>query len=75
MKNLIKHFRRWNIWRKRNLNGRLYKILVLFGITKSPTMATVLLPEEIGKWADKTVTSQQIIDELRELFGKEEEQK
>jgi hypothetical protein len=38
-------------------------------------MATVLLPEEIGKWADKTVTSQQIIDELRELFGKEEEQK
>lgn len=73
MKNLIKHFRRWNIWRKRSLNSALYKILVLFGMTKSPTMATVFLPEEIGKWADKTVTSQQIIDELRELFGKEEQ--
>lgn len=73
MKKIIKHFRRWNIWRKRSCNGKLYKILVLLGVTKSPTMTTVLLPEEIGKWPDRDVTSKQIIDELRNLLGKEEE--
>lgn len=52
MKNLIKHFRRWNIWRKCNRNGGLHKILVLFGVTKSPTMATVLLPEEVDEFFD-----------------------
>lgn len=46
MKNLIKHFRRWNIWRKCSLNNKLYKFLVLFGVIKSPTMTTVFLPEE-----------------------------
>ena len=55
MKNLIKHFRRWNIWRKRNCNGRLHKILVLFGVTKSPTMATVLLPEEVDDIFDSII--------------------
>lgn len=43
---MLNHIRRWNIWRKRNLNGPIYKILVLFGVTKSPTMASVWLPEE-----------------------------
>lgn len=43
---VIKHIRRWNYWRKNNSNGRFYKILVLLGIVKSPTMVTVLLPEE-----------------------------
>lgn len=43
---VIKHIRRWNYWRKNNSNGRFYKILVLFGMVKSPTMVTVLLPEE-----------------------------
>lgn len=47
MKNLIKHIRRWNLWRKGCMNSKLHKFLVLFGFTKSPTMATVLLPEEI----------------------------
>lgn len=73
MKNLIKHFRRWNIWRKYNRNGGPHKILVLFGLLKSPTMVTVFPPEEIGKWPDRDVTSKQIIDELRNLLGKEEE--
>lgn len=41
-----KHIRRWNIWRKRNVNGPVHKLKVLFGITKSPTLATVYLPEE-----------------------------
>lgn len=43
---MLNHIRRWNIWRKRNLNGPIYKTLVLFGVTKSPTMACVWLPEE-----------------------------
>ncbi len=43
---VIKHIRRWNYWRKNNSNGRFYKILVLFGMVKSPTMVIVLLPEE-----------------------------
>ena len=43
---VIKHIRRWNYWRKNNSNGRFYKILVLLGIVKYPTMVTVLLPEE-----------------------------
>ena len=47
MGRLIRHIRRWNIWRKRNINGPLHHILVLFGLVKSPTMAFMLLPEEI----------------------------
>lgn len=43
---VIKHIRRWNYWRKNNSNGRLHKLLVLLGVIKSPTMVTVLLPEE-----------------------------
>lgn len=53
---LIKHIRRWNHWRKHNLNSPLYHILVLFGIVKSPTMCLVLLPEE------KTDTAERIIE-------------
>ena len=47
MKNLSRHIRRWNYWRKRNVNGRLHHILVLLGVVKSPTFAFTLLPEEI----------------------------
>ena len=36
---MLDHIRRWNIWRKHCLNGPIYKILVLFGVIKSPTMA------------------------------------
>ena len=43
---IIKHIRRWNIWRKRSMNGLVYKLLVIFGLRKSPTMTMVLLPEE-----------------------------
>lgn len=31
------HFKAWNEWRKRNLNSRLHKFLVLLGVVKSPT--------------------------------------
>ena len=43
---MIKHIRRWNIWRKDNLNSRFYKFLVLIGVVMSPTMCFTLLPEE-----------------------------
>lgn len=46
---MIKHIRRWNIWRKRCLNGPIYKFLVLIGISKSPTMMFITLPEEWAK--------------------------
>lgn len=29
--------RRWKIWASRNLNGPMYKFLVLIGLAKSPT--------------------------------------
>lgn len=43
---MLKHIRRWNIWRKRCLNGPIHKILVLFGVIKSPSMRLAMLPEE-----------------------------
>lgn len=43
---MLDHIRRWNIWRKGCLNGPIYKILVLFGVIKSPTMIFVMLSEE-----------------------------
>ena len=46
MNKLVKHIRRWNIWRKNNLNCKLYKFLVLIGFIKSATFSYTLLPEE-----------------------------
>jgi len=42
---MIKHIRRWNIWRKHCLNSKFHKFLVLFG-KHSPTMMFTLLPNE-----------------------------
>ena len=42
----IKHIKRWNEWRKHNGNSSLYKLLVLLGIVKSPTLPFVLTKEE-----------------------------
>lgn len=43
---MLDHIRRWNIWRKGCLNGPIHKILVLFGVIKSPSMIFVMLSEE-----------------------------
>lgn len=60
MKKLIKHFKRWNVWRKHNLNSPWHHILVLFGIVKSPTFELFILPGEaqsiddiLKKWTDR----------------------
>lgn len=50
---MIKHIRRWNIWRKHCMNSPFYKFLVLIGFTKSPTMAFILLPEEWREYEEK----------------------
>ena len=34
---MINRIKIWNVWRKKNLNNKFYKILVLFGIAISPT--------------------------------------
>lgn len=60
MKKLIRHIRRWNIWRKRNMNGPVYHLFVLFGIVKSPTYAMILLPEE----------KNQMWEEINAVFNK-----
>lgn len=46
MDELIKHVKRWNEWRKYNGNSPLYKLLVLLGIVKSPTLSNILTKEE-----------------------------
>lgn len=49
---MFDHICRWNIWRKHCLNGPIHKILVLFGVIKSPTMPFVMLPEEEQEMMD-----------------------
>lgn len=52
-KRFIRHIKRWNKWRKRNLNGRLHKFLTLIlGDEYSPTFATTLTDEEENKLHD-----------------------
>lgn len=37
MKRFLRHCKRWNGWRKNNLNSPLHKFLVLIGLVYSPT--------------------------------------
>lgn len=48
---LIKHIRRWNLWRKYCLNPPTYKLFVLLGLKKSETLALTLLSEEQDEFA------------------------
>lgn len=38
MTKLMIHFKKWNRWRKLNLNSRTHKLLVLLKLTNSPTL-------------------------------------
>lgn len=49
MKKLIKYFKKWNYWRKRNMNGRFYKFFVLIKLAKSPTFAAIRNHEDYAK--------------------------
>lgn len=46
MKKIIKHIKRWNKWRKRCVNNKFHKLLVLLGVVQSPTFAFILTDEE-----------------------------
>lgn len=48
---IIKHIRRWNLWKKYCRNPPTYKLLVLLGLDKSATLALTLLPEEQDEFA------------------------
>jgi hypothetical protein len=41
-----KHFQRWNEWRTYNSNSKFHKILVLFGLVKSPTFELFFTNDE-----------------------------
>lgn len=47
---MFKHFKLWNDWRKHNLNNTFHKILVLFGIIKSPTFESYKQAKVIYKF-------------------------
>lgn len=49
---ILKHIKRWNVWRKYNKNGIAHKILVLFGIIKSPTFFYTWTAEEAQAFYD-----------------------
>lgn len=49
MKKLKKHFKKWNGWRKHSLNSKFHKLLVLFGIVKSPTFEYILQQKKSKK--------------------------
>lgn len=36
-KKIVNHIKRWNEWRKRNTNSKLWKFMVLIGLVASPT--------------------------------------
>ncbi len=52
MGRLIKHIKRWNVWRKHNNNGVAHKILVLFGIIGSPTLNCTWTKDECKAFYD-----------------------
>lgn len=45
MRMIIKHIKRWTVWRKYNKSDVVHKILVLFGVIKSPTFYCVMAKE------------------------------
>lgn len=49
---IIKHIKRWNVWRKHNKNSIAHKILVLFGIIKSPTLNLTWTKDECKAFHD-----------------------
>lgn len=43
---MLSYLRRWNYWRKRNRNGFIHKLLVLFNLKESPTLSMTIDPKE-----------------------------
>ena len=48
-----RHFRKWNEWRKRNLNSKFYQLLVLLKVYKSPTFELYITKQEMQEALDE----------------------
>ena len=75
MKKLIRHFKRWNHWRKRNVNSKFHQFMVLIGLHNSPTMMQVIPEEEWKEIAEKMNTGEGLIfksEDLKKLINQEE---
>lgn len=56
---MTKRLRRWNKWRKHNLNSKLYQLLVLFGFIHSATFYCTLTDEEEEAWHQRLLDAVQ----------------
>lgn len=68
---MIKHFRRWNIWRRNCTNNWIYKMFVLLRFVESPTMAFVVLPEEWEEIGERIKSEMQAWEMEVERFRKQ----
>ena len=77
MKKLYDHIWRWNRWRKRNINGPVHHLLVLFGFTHSPTfdltfskkhytMMEQVFEDGIKGWNENSTLAVQISQAVKE---------
>lgn len=49
---MLSYLRRWNYWSKRNKNGFIHKLLVLFRLIESPTFNMTIDPKEMEKFVN-----------------------
>lgn len=56
-----RHFRKWDEWRKRNLNSKFYQLLVLLKVYKSPTFDLYITKQEM----------QEALDEINRIIDNE----
>ena len=60
-------FKVWNIWRKKSLNGRWYKLMVLFDLKYSPTFEFELAMRRVGReLSDFSIRAGNAIKEISE---------
>ena len=48
-----RHFRKWNEWRKRNLNSKFYQLLILLKVFRSPTFELYITKQEMQEALDE----------------------
>ena len=48
-----RHFRKWNEWRKQNLNSKFYQLLVLLKVCISPTFELYITKQEMQEALDE----------------------
>ena len=48
-----RHFRKWNEWRKQNLNSKFYQLLILLKVFRSPTFELYITKQEMQEAFDE----------------------